>query len=355
MPATLPKVDRCGPFTRSRSGQFGVRALSISACLCLGLVMGGRPALARETLEAFYVDHDNRCNPHPVLVVSSDKEGDTDVFGDSHIEMAAILAILNYELATSVWPDLDSGFRKPAAYFGSPGIGQLSGLPKAPEVQAAVLAILNDPALTISYTGKQSLLAHTSGAQTLDSYNIIINQEGLYAGGSPLGYYTIAQHVIHELGHVFQQRNWTNIHEFLSTQGQKEVLPLQLESQLPAPNFAPDQVARVAQYLKDRRSIAGKWNSNFGELTLEYDASTPFTLDKPVQVSGYWYQDNDQNRKGTLGHGSYDAISGKVIGFYYSLEGATGPAYFQLSCGGRTMRGACGAPWLCWRDLSFPK
>jgi len=327
----------------------------MAACLFLGLVVGGRPALARETLEEFYVNHDNRCNPQPVLVVSSDKAGDANVFADAHIEMAAVLAILNYELATNVWPDLDSGFRKPAVYFGSPGIGQLSGLPKAAEVQAAILAILNDPALTLSYTGKQSLLAHTSGAQTLDTSNIIINQEGLYAGGSPLGYYTIAQHVIHELGHVFQQRNWTYLHEFLSTQSQKEVLPLQLESQLPAPNFAPDQVARVAQYLKERRSIAGTWSSNFGDLTLEYDPSTPFTLDKPVQVSGYWYQDNDRSRKGTLVRGSYDALSGKVIGLTYSLEDASGPAYFQLSCGGRTMRGACGAPWLAWRDLSFPK
>jgi len=75
MPATLPKVNRCGWFPLSRPGQFGVRALCMAACLFLGLVMGGRPALARETLEEFYVNHDNRCNPQPVLVVSSDKVG----------------------------------------------------------------------------------------------------------------------------------------------------------------------------------------------------------------------------------------------------------------------------------------
>src|SRR3954471_24580553 len=106
MPAMLPKVNGCGRFTHSRPGQFGIKALSMAAYLCLGLVMGGRPALARETLEDFYVNHDNRCNPQPVLVVSSDKAGDANVFADAHIQMAAVLAILNYELATNVWPDL---------------------------------------------------------------------------------------------------------------------------------------------------------------------------------------------------------------------------------------------------------
>jgi hypothetical protein len=44
-------------------------------------------------------------------------------------QMPAILAILNYELANSVWPNLPFGLRKPAVYVGSPGIGQVSGLP----------------------------------------------------------------------------------------------------------------------------------------------------------------------------------------------------------------------------------
>jgi hypothetical protein len=355
MQATLRRVDRCGLFTRARPGQFGVRALAMAACLCLGLAIGSRPALARDTLEDFYVNNDNRCLPRPRLLVTSGTGVDADVFRSPQIQMDAILAVLNYELATNVWDDLDSGFRKPAVYFGSPGIGQLSGLPSGTQVQGALLAILNDPLLTITYTGKQSTLAHTSGAQTLDVNNIIINQEGLHAGGAPLSYYTIAQHVLHEVGHVFQQRNWTYIHEFLSTQSQKEVLPLQLESKLSPTNFSPGQIARMAQYLKAARSIEGKWNSNFGPVTIEYDPSTPFTGDKPVTVSGYWDHENDENNRGRFVGGRYDPVTRRVSDFTWFLGGDSGPGYFQLSCGGQTLRGACGAPWICWRDLSFPK
>jgi hypothetical protein len=325
----------------------------MAACLCLGLVIGSRPALARLSLEEFYIDNDRRCKPSPVVLVTSDKAGDANIWKDPRVELPAILAILHYELSTGVWKDLEAGYRKPAVFLGSPGLGQRSGLPDSTQVQTAILEILNDPLLTIAYTGKQSLLAHTSGAQAVDSNNVIFNLEGLHAGGAPLSQYTIAQHIIHELGHVFQQRNWTYIHQATDIFGEKETLPRQLESQLSPAHFAPEEVARVAKYLKDSSSPAGRWSSNFGDVVLEIDPNTPFTGDNRVRVSGYWYQDNDQNRRGELYSGTYDPKTRRIIGGRYLLGNDQGYWWFQLSCGGQTMEGTCGAAWFATRVLSL--
>lgn len=327
------------------------RAVCLSLSVGLGLTLTLSPASARETLADYYLNNDNDryCPPRPQLGVTSDYSGDASIFTDPHIQMPAVLAVLNYELATNVWPNLDSGFRKPAVYVGSPGIGQLSGLPSSADVQGAIRAILNDPLLTIKYTGKQSLLAHTSGAQTLDVNDIIINQEGLYAGGAPLPFYTIGRHVIHELGHVFQQRNWTYLHEFLSTQAQKEVLPLQLEAGLAPDNFAPDVIARMAKHLNDARSIAGTWSSDYGDITFYHD---PIVGDKPVQVTGFWQQDTDQ--RGRIDGGTFNPVTRK-LDFSYTQEwdGSTGTASFTLTCSGSRMNGYCAGPWNAWRVLKW--
>jgi hypothetical protein len=297
-------------------------------------------------LSDFYLDNEY-CTPQPQLVVTSQQAADASVF--TTLQMPAILAVLNYELATSAWPNLSSGFDAPGLGGSQPG--QLAGLPSTAQVQQAIRAILNDPALTMIYTGKQSTLPESAGAQVIDDHTVLINQEGLYFQGAPLSSYTIAQHVIHELGHVFQQRNWTSAHLLLSTQASKEELPDQLETGLLPDNFAPDQIAQVTKYLTNARSIAGTWSSDYGDITFRHD---PITGNQPVAVTGSWQQDNDPNMTGYIDSGTYDPITRKLsFSYTQGWDGSTGTASFTLRCGGQRMDGYCQGPWNAWRNLSW--
>jgi hypothetical protein len=325
------------------------RDLCLSASLCLGLLVSLAPISASAALSDYYVDDDHHCFPRPQMVVTSAQAGDANVFTDPQIQMPAVLAVLNYELATTAWPNLSSGFLTPGLGGSQPG--QLPGLPSTADVQQAIRAILNDPALTLNYTGKQSTLPESAGAQVIDDHTILINQEGLYAKGAPLSFYTIGQHIIHELGHVFQQRNWTAAHLFASSPASKEELPDQLEAGLRPDNFAPDQIAHMANYLTRALSIADTWSSNFGDVTLQH---VPIVGNKPVTVTGSWQQDNDPSMIGRIDGGTFSPVTRK-LDFSYTQEwdGSTGTASFTLSCGGQYMPGFCNGPWNLWRVLHW--
>ena len=351
MQSTRPLHTPDGPITRSRARQRAAKALCLSVSLYLGLLVSLPPASARQSLGDFYPSnngyHDRACPPRPQMLDTSGQAG--NVFTDPQIQMPAVLAVLNYELATAAWPNLSSGYLLPGLGGSQPG--QVGGLPSTADVQKAIQAILNDPALTLNYTGAQSVLTDGAGGEVVDDHTIVLNQQGLYAQGAPLSFYAIAQHIIHELGYVFEQRNWTTAHLFASTPAQKEALPLQLANALLPDNFAPDQIARTARYLNNARSIAGTWGSTFGNVTFQH---APITGNQPVTVTGFWLQDNDPGMVGRIDGGVFDPVTQK-LDFSYTQEwdGSTGTATFTLSCAGEYMPGFCQGVWNLYRNLNW--
>lgn len=160
----------------------------------------------------------NQYPPNPKMQVEDDRFLDTFI----DLKISEILSALKYELASN----------------------RLSG--QSAETQKQLLDIINDPALKMIYTGKQSLFAHSSGAQTLDKDTILFNQEGFFQTGAALPAYTIARHIIHEIGHVHQLRyNWGP-----RPGSTKEWFPEELEKGLSPENFSEESISEISGYFK---------------------------------------------------------------------------------------------------------
>jgi len=165
--------------------------------------------------------------PHPNMQVEMSR--DSEIF--TELNIPAILAILNHELSEGNWQELQSDDRK------------------------RILDILNDPNLVFIYTGKQSVVAHSSGAQTIDKITVKFNQDGWFHLGSPMSYHRIAKHILHELAHVDQERN----NYFGRPLNTKEWWPDELENMLPEEKFTAEQVTNMADFLSKYSNLQGSW------------------------------------------------------------------------------------------------
>ena len=182
------------------------------------------PTLKTKQMEplAWFDDPFYQNNKPPKVTLQIAQARDARVL--RQLNIPAILALLKFELVTGTWSELSNQDRQ------------------------RFIAILDDPNLVFTYTGKQSLKVHSSGLQTIDANHVLINQEGLFStaqGAAPRTPYNIAQHLFHELGHVYQRR-----HTYLSEYNPfHERWPTSLEKQLASTHFTPDKVAQVARYL----------------------------------------------------------------------------------------------------------
>lgn len=194
-----------------------------------------------QTFEEFY---QTETAPQPQL--SSEMDRDAKVFQE--LKVPAILAALKYDLTTGSWPKLSQSERR------------------------QLLSILNDPKLKIIYTGQQSTLAHSSGGQTIDKETIKFHQDGFYLQGAPKSPYELAKIILHELGHVHQER-FNTLPRPLRT---KEWFPEALETQLLPDHFTPELIDKLAKQLAGagpEPSAAQAGGSSAQSVVILFDAS----------------------------------------------------------------------------------
>lgn len=178
------------------------------------MVWFGAAVAQTQTVEEFY---QKETAPQPQL--TTEMARDAKVFQD--LKIPAVLAMLNYDLTNGAWPKLSQTQRK------------------------ELLSILNDPALKIIYTGQQSTLSHSSGGQTIDKTTIKFHQDGFYVQGAPRTPYELAKIILHEVGHVHQER-FNTLPRPLRT---KEWFPEELETQLLPDHFTKEAIDKLAKQL----------------------------------------------------------------------------------------------------------
>jgi len=202
--------------------------------VCLGLIAAGAAAVPVDT-EDFKDYYETAQRPRVQLVAEQGR--DAGVFAE--LRVPTILAAIKYQLDTGTWAKLSRADRK------------------------RLVACLDDPNLKFIYTGKQSSMAMAAGGQVIDANTVKFNQDGWYssgAGGEARGTYDIAKIIIHELGHVYQER-----YNYLPRPGPtKEWFPEELEEQLPADLFTPEALRELAKILNKETDgpcsdISGSW------------------------------------------------------------------------------------------------
>lgn len=121
--------------------------------------------------------------------------------------------------------------------------------------------------------------------------------------------------------------------------------------------FEPDE-DDGEESVKKSEGIDGKWDSNWGVVTLEHP---PIEGDNKVKVTGYWIQAIDKNR-GVIRSGTFDPIK-KTLKFSYwqSWNMMPGKASFKLSGNGKRLEGKwkhfglAGEDWIMWRKDENPE
>lgn len=149
----------------------------LSAIVALGDL--SRVEAAESDAQAWY--REGRGMPPQVQMVTDDPARDGSVFRD--LQVPEILAQLKHDVATNKTPDIGASDR------------------------SNLLAILDDPNMRLVFTGKQSLLAHSTGGQAIDKNTVNISAEGFFRQGAPKPLPEIAAILLHEIGHVSQIRN----------------------------------------------------------------------------------------------------------------------------------------------------
>ncbi|MBI1870699.1 MAG: hypothetical protein HYS07_05845 [Chlamydiae bacterium] len=204
--------ESIGGFSMNPRVKFLARLLFVVFCSCSCL---GR---ADQTIEDFY----EHAKPPAVRLVVKDVPGANPV---TQLELPAVLAILKYELTTGQWPNLSNTKRR------------------------ELISILDDANAQCVITRKQSTWACSAGGQTIDKNKVLLNQDGLYFNGSPRSHFDIAKLLLHELGHLHQER-----YNILWRPGKiKEWFPQDLEKQLSPTNFSPEKVKEVTKLLAQGR------------------------------------------------------------------------------------------------------
>jgi len=195
----------------------------------LGLILVvGSLGISQEKAVEWY---QNTSFPLPRPILTAEMERDRNIF--SELQIPAILALIKFDMAAGSWPKLSAAERQ------------------------ALLDILDDPDLELIFSGKQSLRPASAGGQVLNRNQVQFNQEGFYFSGVPRSPYEIARIILHELGHIHQER-----HNWLPRPGlTKEWFPNSLEAQLEETLFSQEEVARMKSYMEQRAysDISGTW------------------------------------------------------------------------------------------------
>lgn len=210
------------------------RFRSTLVLVCLGLIAAGAAAAPLDT-EAIKDYYDSATPPRVQLVAEQGR--DAGVFAE--LQVPTILAALKYQLDKGTWTKLARADRQ------------------------RLLDCLNDSNLKFIYTGLQSSMAMAAGGQTIDANTVKFNQDGWYSsggGGEARSSLAIAKIIIHELGHVYQER-----YNYLPRPGPtKEWFPNELEEQLPADLFTPEALRELAKILNRQTDgpcsdLSGAW------------------------------------------------------------------------------------------------
>ncbi|NLI47055.1 MAG: hypothetical protein GX414_08105 [Acidobacteria bacterium] len=237
----------------------GSRCTLLLVCLCL-ITAGAAAAPAPADTEAFKEYYESATPPRVQLVAEQGR--DAGVFVE--LQVPTILAALKYQLDKGIWAKLARADRQ------------------------RLVDCLNDSNLRFIYTGLQSSMAMAAGGQTIDANTVKFNQDGWYSSGgggearSPLA---IAKIIIHELGHVYQER-----FNYLPRPGPtKEWFPNELEDQLPADMFTPEALRELAKILTRETDgpcsdISGAWT---GVLAVaDVQGSSAINVGQKRNVSG---------------------------------------------------------------------
>jgi len=202
--------------------------------VCLGLIAAGAAAAPVDTGD-FKDYYETAQRPRVQLVAEQGR--DAGVFAE--LQVPTILAALKYQLDKGTWAKLVRADRQ------------------------RLLDCLNDSNLKFIYTGLQSSMATAAGGQTIDANTVKFNQDGWYSsggGGVARSPFDIAKIIIHELGHVYQER-----YNYLPRPGPtKEWFPNELEEQLPADLFTPEALRDLAKILNRQTDgpcsdLSGPW------------------------------------------------------------------------------------------------
>jgi hypothetical protein len=180
------------------------------------------PAL--NDLSHFY---DTYKNPLPATKLKTEEGVDPAVF--NQLQIPALLAAIKFHVREGKWSNLSYADRMKIA------------------------ASLDDPNLQLIYTGRQSLLAHSSGGQTIDRNTIKFHQDGWYLNGAPKSSHEIAKVILHELGHIYQKRHVTGA----DWNPFKERFPNGLEPELPGNLFTEETVQGLTELIKNLQANNG--------------------------------------------------------------------------------------------------
>ncbi|HOB54297.1 MAG TPA: hypothetical protein PK176_10345 [Acidobacteriota bacterium] len=235
----------------------GIRSALTLVCLCL--IAAGAAAAPVDT-DAIKEYYESATRPRVQLVAEQGR--DAGVFAE--LQVPTILAALKYQLDKGTWSNLARADRQ------------------------RLVDCLNDSNLKFIYTGLQSSMAMAAGGQTIDANTVKFNQDGWYSsggGGEARSALAIAKIIIHELGHVYQER-----YNYLPRPGPtKEWFPNELEEQLPADMFTPEALRELAKILNRETDgpcsdISGSWT---GVLTVaDVQGSSAINVGQKRNVGG---------------------------------------------------------------------
>lgn len=200
-----------------------------------------------------------------------------------------------------------------------------------------VAALLDDPKLTIRWNTKQIPLAQlppdgrSAAGETIDKQTVQLNEiackrrldDGKIVARSA---HEIAKTVVHELFHVWGERNGVGTADGLLGVG----LAYDFEALLPAAPFTDEAVAEVGAV-----QVSGKWQSEWGPVTIVADGG--------ASISGWWDQASD--KVGRITGGTYDpATRTLTITYYEDWAKLSGSATLVLKPGGRVLDGTWTQP-----------
>ena len=276
-----------------------------------GLLAAMAAVGASPTVDEDLKDYYETAKPPKMQLVAAEGR-DAGVF--TELQVPAILAALKYQLDQGAWSNLARADRK------------------------RLLDILDDPGMKLIYTGLQSSLATAAGGQTIDASTVKINQDGWYSsggGGVPRSSFDIAKIILHELGHVYQER-----YNYLPRPGStKEWFPEELEKQLPASLFTPETIHALTKVLnRDTggpcNDISGSWQGVLE--VVDVDGSTAIDVGQKRTLRGDNFNIVQKDCEITLKFFNNEirgTMKGGAVVLSQKVTGALGEATLTLSGG----------------------
>jgi hypothetical protein len=194
-----------------------LRTLSV-ALISTAFALGDSARIEAAESDAQTWYREGKGTPPRIQLATDNPARDGSVFRD--LQVPEVLAQLKHDLATNKTLDISASDR------------------------ANLLAILDDPNMRLVYTGKQSLLAHSTGGQAIDKNTVNINSEGFLRQGAPKPLPEIAAILLHEIGHISQLRN-----NLFNLPWGQESWPEELEAEVgkAADHFEPDRLRELGK------------------------------------------------------------------------------------------------------------